>query len=59
MGNSNEARWGSIDLIYTTKSSAEEKLKIFEGTMSGERKMLRFSNRVMEQGGNILEVHYD
>lgn len=59
MKNSNEARWGSIDLIYATKLSKGEKLKIFEGTMSGERKMLRFSKRVMEQGGSVLEVHYD
>lgn len=59
MRNSNEAKWGSIDLIYTTKTSSEEKLKIFTGTLSGERKMLQFAKRVREQGGNILEVHYD
>ena len=59
MRNSNEVKWGSIDLIYTTKTSSEEKLKIFTGTLSGERKMLQFAKRVREQGGNILEVHYD
>lgn len=59
MRDSEDLRWGSIDLHYTTKTSKEEKLKIFSGTKSGERKMIRYAKRIIENGGEIIDIEYD
>jgi len=53
------APWGCIDVFYKTKSSNDEKMKLFGGTYAEERKMLRFIKQVVDKGGVVTDVHYD
>lgn len=59
MRNSSEVLYGSIDLHYKTKTSQEIKFKMFDGTRSGESKMLRFAKQVKKNGGEIVSIDYD